>query len=112
MRYDELIVADVMTPLAMLDAVDLDVMRRASVSNVIATLQRHGRNHLLVVEGSAEFCPLVRPAFLDRPVLIHPNAFAPASGICAGFVSWTVTFRRCRNRWRRSLSRLCLSEPC
>jgi CBS domain-containing protein len=56
-RYDELIVADVMTPLAMLDAVDLDAMRRATVSNVIATLQRHGRNHLLVVEGSAEHPP-------------------------------------------------------
>jgi len=58
-RYDELIVADVMTPLAILDAVDLDALRRATVSNVIATLQRHGRNLLLVVEGSAEFCPLV-----------------------------------------------------
>jgi CBS domain-containing protein len=56
-RYDELIVADVMTPLAMLDAVDLDALRRATVSNVIATLQRHGRNHLLVVEGSAEHPP-------------------------------------------------------
>jgi hypothetical protein len=58
-RDDELIVADVMTPLAILDAVEPDALRRATVSNVIATLQRHGRNHLLVVEGSAEFCPLV-----------------------------------------------------
>lgn len=56
-RYDELCVADVMTPLAMLDAIDYDTMRRASVSNVIATLQRHGRNHLLVVEGSPAHPP-------------------------------------------------------
>lgn len=57
MHYDELCVADVMTPLAMLDAVEYDAMRRATVSNVIATLQRHGRNHLLVVEGSTERPP-------------------------------------------------------
>ncbi|HWH75688.1 MAG TPA: hypothetical protein VNV16_15650 [Methylibium sp.] len=56
-RYDELSVADVMTPLAMLDAIDLHDIRRASVSNVIATLQRQGRNHLLVVEGSAQHPP-------------------------------------------------------
>jgi len=42
-RYDELCVADVMTPLDTLDAVDFDAMRRATASNVIATLQRHGR---------------------------------------------------------------------
>lgn len=49
-HYDELTVADVMTRLAELDAIDLEVMKHSSVSNVIATLRRHGRNHLLVVE--------------------------------------------------------------
>ena len=49
-HYDELAVADVMTKLPELDAIDLDVMKHSSVSNVIATLRRHGRNHLLVVE--------------------------------------------------------------
>jgi len=49
-HYDDLTVADVMTRLADLDAIDLDVMKHSSVSNVIATLRRHGRNHLLVVE--------------------------------------------------------------
>ena len=49
-RYDELRVADVMTELSMLDAVDYDAMKRATVSNVIATLRRHGRAHLLVAD--------------------------------------------------------------
>jgi CBS domain-containing protein len=49
-RYDELTVADVMTPLAMLDAIELEAMKSAVVGNVIAALKRHGRNHLLVVE--------------------------------------------------------------
>ncbi len=49
-RYDDLTVADVMTPLAMIDAMDFADLRAATVSNVIATLRRHGRNHLLVVD--------------------------------------------------------------
>jgi hypothetical protein len=54
MRYDELTVADVMTPLSMLDAIDLDAMKTATVSNMIATLKQVGHNHLLVVESAAE----------------------------------------------------------
>ena len=50
MRYDELCVADVMTPLAMLDAIDFDLMKTATVNNMISTLKQFGRNHLLVVE--------------------------------------------------------------
>ncbi len=52
MRYDELTVADVMTPLSMLDAIEFDLMKVATVSNMIATLKQFGRNHLLVVESS------------------------------------------------------------
>ena len=54
MRYDELCVADVMTPLSMLDAIDFDQMKTATVSNMIATLKQFGRNHLLVVESAPE----------------------------------------------------------
>jgi CBS domain-containing protein len=53
-RYDDLTVADVMTPLAMIDAMEFADLRAATVSNVIATLRRHGRNHLLVVDRPPE----------------------------------------------------------
>jgi CBS domain containing-hemolysin-like protein len=53
LHYDELVVADVMTPLAQLDAIDLAAMRSATVANVVATLKRQGRNHLLVFEQPA-----------------------------------------------------------
>ena len=49
-RYDDLCVADVMSGLSILDAIDLDRMKRAVVGDLIATLKRFGRNHLLVVE--------------------------------------------------------------
>jgi CBS domain-containing protein len=51
LHHDELTVGDVMTGLALLDAVELDALRTATVRNLIATLKVHGRNHLLVVEG-------------------------------------------------------------
>ncbi len=53
LHYDDLCVADAMTPLSMLDAIDFDRLKAARVSNVVATLRRHGRNHLLVIEATS-----------------------------------------------------------
>ena len=50
LRRDELSAADVMTPLAELDAIDFDQLRIAFVSNLVETLKRVGRQHLLVVD--------------------------------------------------------------
>jgi CBS domain-containing protein len=50
LRYDELTVGDVMTPLARIDAIDYIDMQHASVANIVVTLQAFGRNHLLVVD--------------------------------------------------------------
>jgi CBS domain-containing protein len=57
-RYDDLCVADVMIDLSMLDAIDHERMRTASVGDVVATLNRFGRNHLLVVQTATEQTPL------------------------------------------------------
>lgn len=57
LRYDELCVADVMTELATLDAIDYELMKAAAVGNAIATLKRLGRNHLLVVEKATDKTP-------------------------------------------------------
>lgn len=60
-RYDEVSVADVMVGLSSLDAIEHEQMQMATVRNVVATLKKHGRNHLLIVEGgSAEPLPRVR----------------------------------------------------
>lgn len=56
-HYDDLTVADVMTPLSMLYAVDFADLRSASVSNVVATLQKFGRQHLLVVQHGEAGAP-------------------------------------------------------
>jgi signal-transduction protein with cAMP-binding, CBS, and nucleotidyltransferase domain len=57
MRFDDMRVADVMTELSMLDAIDYEPMVGATVVNVVATLKRVGRNHLLVVQAAAHGVP-------------------------------------------------------
>ena len=57
LRHDELSVADAMTPLSMLDAIAFERMGTAMVGNVIATLKRFGRNHLLVVQAATAQTP-------------------------------------------------------
>jgi CBS-domain-containing membrane protein len=59
-RFDELRVADVMTELSRLDAIEYDTMGSATVGNVVATLKRVGRNHLLVVQAAAHGARRVR----------------------------------------------------
>lgn len=56
-RYGELTVADVMTRLDMLDAIDYGRLHSATVGDAIATLKRFGRNHLLVVEKASSETP-------------------------------------------------------
>lgn len=55
--FDELTVADLMTSLPMLDAIDLDQLRTARVGNVIATFKRVGRHHLIVIEKASPGTP-------------------------------------------------------
>ena len=57
LRFDEMRVADVMTELSMLDAIEFERMAGARVGNLIATLKRVGRNHLLVVQGASAGTP-------------------------------------------------------
>jgi len=57
MRFDDMRVADVMTELSMLDAIDYEPMVGATVGNVVATLKRVGRNHLLVVQAASHGAP-------------------------------------------------------
>jgi len=82
-HYDELCVADVMTGLAKLDAIDYQRMATAAVGDVIATLKRYGRNHLLVVQDATPQSPrrvrgVISRAQIERqlgePVEVTPVA--------------------------------------
>lgn len=51
-RRQDLCVADVMTPLSDLDALDYGELKSATVAQVIATFKRTGHSHLLVVQAA------------------------------------------------------------
>lgn len=51
-RRDAMVVADVMSRLSDLDAVDFEGLQHAKVGQLVATLQHCGRPHLLVVEAA------------------------------------------------------------
>ncbi len=57
MRYQDLIVADVMTRLSELDALDYEELKSANVAEVIATFKKTGRSHLLVVQAATGHGP-------------------------------------------------------
>jgi len=60
-RYEDLCVADVMSPLSALDAIDLGDLAHATVGQVIATLKQIGRRHLIVVQqATSHHGPRVR----------------------------------------------------
>lgn len=60
-RYDDPLVADVVSPLATLDAVGMDDLRRATVAKAIATSRQLGRRHMLVVDhGQDSQKPVLR----------------------------------------------------
>ncbi|MBI4192270.1 MAG: CBS domain-containing protein [Betaproteobacteria bacterium] len=50
----EILVRDIMTPVASWEALDYGVVRRATVAHVVATFKAVGRRHLLVVERPAQ----------------------------------------------------------
>jgi CBS domain-containing protein len=83
LRFDELAVGDVMTPVSMLDALDFASLRNATVRNLVKTLERNGRHHLLVVEESTAHTPrrvrgVVSRSQIERqlgqPIAITPIA--------------------------------------
>lgn len=53
-RYDEVLVRDIMTPADRLEVLDMSELRAARVGDVIETLRRAGRQHALAVQQTAE----------------------------------------------------------
>jgi signal-transduction protein with cAMP-binding, CBS, and nucleotidyltransferase domain len=78
LHWSELTVAEVMTPLAQLDAIEHQRVAHATVGQMIATLQQFGRNHLLVVGEAQRVCGVVSRAQIERqlgePIMLAPVA--------------------------------------
>ena len=58
-HHDEIRVADIMTPLANIEALPIEDLRHAHVGNVLATLKGSGRQHALAIDVDAKGNPRV-----------------------------------------------------
>nr|WP_315427151.1 CBS domain-containing protein [uncultured Albidiferax sp.] len=60
-KHQDLTAADVMTPLADIDAITFSALQRSTVEQVVATLVQRGRPHLLVIDSdTADRAPRIR----------------------------------------------------
>jgi CBS-domain-containing membrane protein len=67
-KHNEILVADLMTPLKLLEAVTLDDATHAQVGHIVATLERVGRQHLLVAESERDGKMAVRGIFSSAQI--------------------------------------------
>ena len=58
LKYEELTVGDVMTPLSVINAVDYGVLRHATVAAAVDTLLHSSQPHLLVIEHASIAAPV------------------------------------------------------
>jgi len=76
-RRDELTVADVMTPVEQVEAIELGDLRGAHVGHVLETLRCAGRQHALVVENDGAR-PMVRGIFSVSQIARQLGVALPA----------------------------------
>lgn len=58
LKYEELTVNDVMTPLSVIDAIDYGALKHARVAQVVDTLLHSSHPHLLVIEHASATAPV------------------------------------------------------
>lgn len=61
--HDALPIAEVMTPVAQVEALDMATVARARVRDIVALLHEHGRQHTLVIETGNDGKAIVRGIF-------------------------------------------------
>ena len=85
-KYEELMVGDVMTPLSSIDAVDYGALRHATVAGLIDALARNGHAHLLVIEQAGAGHPMrIRGIVSRTQVERQLGTRLPASQIASSF---------------------------
>lgn len=58
-KYSEILVLDIMTPLDCLEAIPIEEVQHTKVGHVIASLREAGRQHTLVMESDMDGVPLI-----------------------------------------------------
>lgn len=73
MRHAEILVRDLMTPADRLEVIDLAVVLKARVGDIVETLKRSGRQHALAVDQAAGERQMVRGIFSTTQIARQLN---------------------------------------
>ena len=91
-KFEDLCVADVMTPLPDMDAIDFASLRRANVAQVIAALVNTGRAHMLVIESASATAPMrIRGVISKTQIERQIGALLPVTGMATSFAEMSAT---------------------
>lgn len=84
--HEDILVKDVMTPRERLECLCVDDLKGASVGSVVATLQKQGRQHAMVVERDSDRNQLVRGLFSLSQISRQLGSVLPNPAASANFV--------------------------
>ena len=86
LRREEVMVRDIMTPQQRLEVIDMAEVRASKVGHIVATLQRAGRQHAVVLDGgAADGRPVVRGLFSATQIARQLGATIQTSEIARTF---------------------------
>ena len=90
-KFEDLCVADVMTPLPDLDAIEFASLRRANVAQVIAAMVKTGRAHMLVIEPASAAAPMrIRGVISKTQIERQIGAQLPVTGMANSFAEMSA----------------------
>ena len=84
-KHNEILVADIMTPLDHMEAIPIGAVTHAKVGHVIASLRESGRQHTLVIENNASGKPVVCGIFSLTQVEKQLGAAIPPTEVARTF---------------------------
>ena len=67
-KHNEILVADIMTPLDQMEAIQISEVMHAKVGHVISSLRESGRQHTLVIENNHDGEPVVCGIFSSTQI--------------------------------------------
>ncbi len=94
MPRQEVTVADIMTPQALLEVLTLEDVRYAKVGHVVATLQHAGRQHAAVVDVGADGRQTLRGLFSSAQIARQLGIAITTSEIASTFAEIEATLAR------------------
>ena len=90
-KFEDLCVADVMTPLQDIDAIDFASLRRANVEQVIAAMVKTGRAHMLVIESASDTIAMrIRGVISKTQIERQIGAQLPVTGMANSFAEMSA----------------------